>query len=161
MANYAYPNPNTTHTQMSTFVCPKYTKAYINYLHKTYTNEDSRYPFQMWNHYQTDYGRTNNPVEGQNNKMKLYCGAANNDIFKATKLLRQYESTNSDKFDNAIGANAKRDKQSQETRDRNFLYNTYRKQLDGGIITFKKYHEYIMDLYKFFYIMYFFSFNNI
>jgi len=29
------------------------------------------------------------------------------------------------------------------------LYNTYRKQLDDGIITFKKYHEYIMDLYKF------------
>ena len=63
--------------------------------------------------------------------------------------MRQYESTNSDKFDNAIGANGKRDKQSQETRDRNLLFNLYRKQLDDGIITFKKYHEYIMDLYKF------------
>ena len=29
MANCAYPNPNTTHTQMSTFVCPKYTKAHF------------------------------------------------------------------------------------------------------------------------------------
>jgi hypothetical protein len=134
---------------LSKVIGDNYTKAYINYLHKTYTNEDSRYPFQMWNHYQTDYGRTNNPVEGQNNKMKLYCGAAHPDIFKATKLLRQYESTNSDKFDNAIGANGKSDKQSQETRDRNLLFNLYRKQLDDGIITFKKYHEYIMDLYKF------------
>jgi len=29
MASYAYPNPNTSHTQMSTFVCPKYTKAHF------------------------------------------------------------------------------------------------------------------------------------
>ena len=31
----------------------------------------------------------------------------------------------------------------------NLLYNTYREQLDDGIITFKKYHEFNMDLYKF------------
>ena len=70
-----------------------------------------------------------------------------------------HEATNSEKFDKSIGTNAKRDKQSKETRDRNFLYNTYRKQLDGGIITFKKYHEYIMDLYNFFlYNVFFFPF---
>jgi len=38
----------------------------------------------MWINFQTNYGRTNNPVEGQNNKMKLYCGAAHLEIF--TKL---------------------------------------------------------------------------
>ncbi len=47
MANYAYPNPITTHTQMSTFVCPKYTKAHLcmsQLQYYTYTMANYAYP---------------------------------------------------------------------------------------------------------------------
>ncbi len=47
MANYAYPNPNTTHTQMSTFECPKYTKAHFcmsQPQYHTYTMTNYAYP---------------------------------------------------------------------------------------------------------------------
>ncbi len=47
MANYAYPNPNTAHTQMSTFVCPKYTKAHFcmsQPQYHTYTMANYAYP---------------------------------------------------------------------------------------------------------------------
>jgi hypothetical protein len=42
----------------------------------------------MWNHYDTVYERTNNRVEGDNNKMKNFCGAANPRIDKAIRLLK-------------------------------------------------------------------------
>ncbi|CAF0715286.1 unnamed protein product, partial [Brachionus calyciflorus] len=44
------------------------------------------------NHYDNDHERTQNRVEGDNNRMKLFCGAANPSINKALRLLQQYES---------------------------------------------------------------------
>ena len=54
----------------------------------------------MWNHFDNVYERTNH-VEGDNNKMKLFCGAGNPRIDKAVRLLKQYETTSTDKFKNA------------------------------------------------------------
>ncbi|CAF0819052.1 unnamed protein product [Brachionus calyciflorus] len=51
----------------------------------------------MWNHFDNNYERTNNRVEGGNNKMKLYCGTSNPVIDKAVRILQQYESASSDK----------------------------------------------------------------
>ena len=52
-------------------------------------------------------GRTNNRVEGDNNRMKLFCGAADPKIDKAVTLLQHYESTASDKYENAKKADAR------------------------------------------------------
>ena len=54
-----------------------------------------------------DDKRTNNRVEGDNNKMKLFFGAADPRIDKAIGLLQQYETTAKDKYLNAKKANAK------------------------------------------------------
>ena len=50
---------------------------------------EGQFPLHMWNHYDNPYERTQNRVEGDNNKMKLYCGAANPNIDKAVRLLQQ------------------------------------------------------------------------
>ena len=60
----------------------------------------------MWNHFDNDDERTNNRVEGDNGKMRLYCGASDPNIDKASDLLRQYESTARDKYVNAKKVNA-------------------------------------------------------
>jgi hypothetical protein len=52
----------------------------------------------MWNHFDNDDDRTNNDVEGDNNKMKLFCGAAQPHIDKAVKQLRHNETTAHDKY---------------------------------------------------------------
>jgi hypothetical protein len=45
----------------------------------------------MWNHFETTGNRTNNRVEGDNNRKKLFCGSANPNIDKAVGLLRIYQ----------------------------------------------------------------------
>ena len=42
----------------------------------------------MWNHWDNNDERTNNRVEGDNLKMKQYCGAADPKIDNASKRLR-------------------------------------------------------------------------
>ena len=62
----------------------------------------------MWNHYETaESERTNNYVEGDNHKMKCFCGAANPNIDKAVNLLRSYETTSEAKYKNAKKSTAK------------------------------------------------------
>ena len=51
----------------------------VEYFKKTYLNRDSRFSLLMWNHYDNYDERTNNRVEGDNNKMKLFCDAATRD----------------------------------------------------------------------------------
>ena len=58
---------------------------------------EGQFPLRMWNHFDNIYERTNNHVEGDNNKMKLFCGAANPNVDKAVHLLQQYGTTSSDK----------------------------------------------------------------
>jgi hypothetical protein len=55
----------------------------------------------MWNHWDNHDERTNNRVEGDNNKMKNFCGAADPNIDKAAGLLQMYELDARDKYLNA------------------------------------------------------------
>ncbi len=57
--------------------------------------EDS-FPLSMWNQFDNENERTNNRVEGDNLKMKKFCGASNPNIDKAVRLLQQYEATSTD-----------------------------------------------------------------
>lgn len=55
----------------------------------------------MWNHFDNDEERTQNRVEGDNNKMRLHCGADKPNIDKAVKLLQIYDATATEKYKNA------------------------------------------------------------
>ena len=68
--------------QLTNEIVPQYpaittakAKRYWQYFNDTYLV--GQFPKTMWNHFDTEYDRTNNRVEGDNNKMKLYCVAAN------------------------------------------------------------------------------------
>jgi len=65
-------------------------KEFLDYFRKIYLNTECRYPKSMWNHWDNHGDRTSNRVEGDNNKMKLFCGAADLKIDKAIGLLQQY-----------------------------------------------------------------------
>ena len=89
-------------------------EQFISYFERTYlgaardsVQKAAIFPIIMWNHFDNDDDRTNNDVEGDNNKMKLFCGAAQPNISKAVKLLRQYETTAHDKYKNAQKQNAR------------------------------------------------------
>jgi len=103
----------------------------------------------MWNHFDNKYERTNNHVEGDNNKMKLFCGAANPNVDKAVRLLQQYETTSSDKYKNAKKSTAKPPykRPDQQKRDANFKQ--LKDLLNDGSINLKVYIDRIVDLYRF------------
>ena len=64
-------------------------KDFLQYFTNTYKSPNGQFPIQMWNHFDNHDDRTNNRVEGDNNKMKLFRGASDPKIDKATKLLQQ------------------------------------------------------------------------
>ena len=47
----------------------------VSYFIRTYL-EGSCFPVSFWNHFKTEGPRTNNNVEGYNNKLKVFVGAA-------------------------------------------------------------------------------------
>ena len=69
-------------------------------------NTEFRHPKSMWNHWDNHGDRTNNRVEGDSNKMKFFCGAADPKIDKVIGLLQQYETTCKDKHVNVKKASA-------------------------------------------------------
>ena len=81
--------------------------------------------------------------------MKLFCGAANPNVDKAVRLLQQYETTSSDKYNNAKKSTAKPPykRPDQQKRDANFKQLKY--LLNDGSITLKAYIDRIVDLYRF------------
>ena len=103
----------------------------------------------MWNHFDNDDERTNNRVEGDNGKMRLYCGASDPNIDKASDLLRQYESTARDKYVNAKKVNAKAPVQKDEDRARNIKFKTARNFYKEGKLSFKNYYESILSIHEF------------
>ena len=77
----------------------------------------------MWNHFDNEEERTQNRVEGDNNKMRLFCGAAKPNIGKAVKLLQQYETTATDKYKNATKRYAKKPYATPEIQVREAKFN--------------------------------------
>ena len=48
---------------------------FVKYFEETYL-QSNIFPTKLWNHYETTGPRTNNHVEGYNDRLKGYCGAA-------------------------------------------------------------------------------------
>jgi hypothetical protein len=103
----------------------------------------------MWNHFDNKYERTNNRVEGDNNKMKVFCGASNPNIDKAVRLLQQYEATASDKYTNAKKATAKAPYQEPEIQRREANFKLVKSLLQTGGLELKVYLDQVVDLHTF------------
>ncbi|CAF1097749.1 unnamed protein product [Brachionus calyciflorus] len=91
---------------------------------------EGQFTVRMWNHFDNNYERTNNRVEGDNNKMKLYCGAANPNIDKAVRLLQQHESASSDKYKNAKKKTAKAPYKSPDQQKKDAYFKQQKKLLN-------------------------------
>ena len=81
--------------------------------------------------------------------MKLFCGACEPHIDKAADLLRQRESTASDKYKNAKKQNAHAHPQKKDVAQRETTFRTKRKLFREEKLSFKDYYEDILDLFKF------------
>ena len=120
---------------------------FLAYFKNTYLN--GQFPSSMWNHFDNHEERTNNRVEGDNNKMKLFCGAADPKIDKAVGLLQQYEVTAKDKYENAKKENAKAPAQKPEVALREANFRQSRRFHRDGKLSFSDYYATILDLHKF------------
>ena len=67
-------------------------KDFLTYFMNTYKSQGCQFAVTM-NHFDNNHDRTNNRVEGDNNKIKLHCGAAEPKIDKAVELLQTWEVT--------------------------------------------------------------------
>ena len=103
----------------------------------------------MWNHWDNHDERTNNRVEGDNNKMKNFCGAADPNIDKAAGLLQMYELDARDKYLNAKLKNARAPFQKADVAMREGNFRLYRRLHRNGELTFQQYLNHILDLNKF------------
>ena len=112
-------------------------------------NKESRFPLIMWNHYDNHDERTNNRVEGDNNRMKKFCGAADPNIDKAVSLLKQYETTAKDKYNNAKKETARAPAQALDVATRDTNFRQARRFHREGIISLVDYFKQINNLYKF------------
>ena len=127
-------------------------KEFIDYFKKTYLDAGVRFPKSIWNHWDNHDDRTNNRVEGDNNRMKNFWGAANPNIDKAAGLsilLQIYELDARDKYLNAKIKNARAPFQKAEVARREGDFRLYRRLHRKGELTFQQYLNNILDLNKF------------
>ena len=122
-------------------------KDFLKYFVKNYF--DGEFPVVMWNHFDTVGDRTNNRVEGDNTKMKSYCGAADPKIHKACHLLRLYESTAFDKYYNAKKPNSKQARVRLEDRLKEERFKEMKALLSNGDIEFEVYFRRIIEIFEF------------
>jgi len=123
--------------------------AFVEYFKKTYLKRYARFPLLMWNHYDNHDERTNNRVEGDNNKMKHFCGAAHPKIDKCVALLKQYETTAKDKYNYAKKESARAPPQALDVATRDTNFRQARRFHRQGIISLTDYIKQIINLYKF------------
>ena len=110
---------------------------------------EGQFPLKMWNHFDNSYERTNNRVEGDNNKMKLFCGAVNPNIDEAVRLLQQFDAKSSDKYRNAKKSTARPPYKAPDQQKRDANFKQLKVLLIDGSISLKVYIDRIVDLYKF------------
>jgi hypothetical protein len=68
---------------------------------------DGKFPIKYWNQFLTIGNRTNNHVEGYNNKLKKWIGAKAPNIFKAIGIFQQAEVDSALKFERAKSTDLK------------------------------------------------------
>ena len=101
---------------------------------------------QMWNHFDTiGYPRTNNNLEGYNNKLSNHLAIAHPDIFKAISKFKEEETDASLKY---YRANNEDEEDSQPTRRKlnvisDAILNNHREMLKNNEISIDTYSKYV------------------
>ncbi len=120
---------------------------FVQYFEDYYMNG----PFkkEIWNHFNTKCKRTNNPVEGNNNKMKCFCDIKEPCMSKAADLLRQYDATSCNKYDFAKSELAGRIPQNRNNVEREANLRLTQRMYRKNHITLKAYQSHVLDFYSF------------
>ena len=63
---------------------------------------EGSFPIELWNHYDTVGPRTNNNLEGYNNKLKTHVSRAHPSIFKSIELFQTQETNSFVKYRHAL-----------------------------------------------------------
>ena len=79
---------------------------FMQYLINNYF-ETNCFPVAVWNHFSTEGNRTNNNVEGYNNRLKNFVGAASPNIYKAAEIFQQEEVQSAIKYAKANSLNGR------------------------------------------------------
>jgi len=122
---------------------------FVNYFNETYLLS-SIFPIKLWNHYATTGPRTNNHVEGYNNKLKCFVGAAKPNIFKIVSIFKN-EETNSDKKFRKATADPPSKPPPRDTyyADKDVKLKIFKDLFANGGITLDTYWMNISALYEF------------
>jgi hypothetical protein len=124
-------------------------KDFLTYFKNTYCSLECQFPIKMWNHFDNHDDRTNNRVEGDNNKMKLFCGYADPKIDKAVNLIQLHERTARDKYENGKKENARAPAQKPEDIVKEERFRQARRFLRDGKITHAVYKQEILEMHQF------------
>ena len=122
---------------------------FVNYFNETYLLS-SIFPIKLWKHYATTGPRTNNHVEGYNNKLKCFVGAAKPNIFKIVSIFKN-EETNSDKKFRKATADPPSKPPPRDTyyADKDVKLKIFKDLFADGGITLDTYWMNISALYEF------------
>ena len=67
-------------------------RLFVNYFESTWIGRDSKFPKDMWNHYETIGPRSNNHVEGYNLKFNRYVETIHPNVYKLIQDMRDQEA---------------------------------------------------------------------
>ena len=104
----------------------------------------------FWNHFDTVGPRTNNNIEGYNNKLKLYVGAAKPNIYKILQILKNEETSTDKAFRQAIATPPfKPPPKKSYYVEKEIKFNIFKNLYEHKNICLDTYLENIIGLYQF------------
>jgi hypothetical protein len=107
------------------------------------------FPFEVWSHGTTEGERTNNRVEGDNGRMKMFCKSAHPDINTAVNQIEKNLTTTIDKFNNGLTESAVRKSRNNKDVARETARRIHKRYFDDGFTTVRQYMSMIGDLFEF------------
>ncbi|CAF1044124.1 unnamed protein product [Brachionus calyciflorus] len=112
-----------------------------------FNNDWSIFECQMWNHFANDgYPRTNNNLEGYNNKLSNHLSIAHPDIFKAISKFKEEETDASLKYYRAMN-NEKPPERRKLNVINDAILNNGRQMLQNNEISIDTYSKYVAMMF--------------
>ena len=105
--------------------------------------------FYILNHFYTIGPRTNNNIEGYNNKLKLFVGAANPNIYKILEIFKNEETSADKSFRQACQIPPYKPTPRKNFVDKDVKFKLLKNLVIDKWISLENYLTQIIDLYKF------------
>ena len=107
------------------------------------------FPIELWNHFKTQYERTNNRAEGYNSKLKKFMSSAKPQISKAVAFLKSEDNEASLKYFKALKPDSKKIPQNSKDLERDVKFRTTRRLFEEKKITLKIYVQEVINIHRF------------